>query len=365
MIGVIFSQAKRVLVWLGEHADCSELVFRDDGDQHSYNPVHHLSNVAENKVRKRPWQRFRTPESVSLSGPHCCELLSEQEERSRMDAWAHLLRRPYWWRLWVVQEVVKAKSVLVHCGDRLRDWNTLVTVNMSAKIHSQGGYFDGVATEAGTRYLFARLLTTTLSPFDDLMWERHSDNDLSDHLIENMQRFCLERKCEDRRDKVYALLSISRISAVLEPDYALSMPELFLRVYVSHYMDDLLYSSQESVLAHKELFGFDSPAFTHTFGAVRRLSRAMDLSGPELCTVIDMLFTNPLSHPPGSSDASYAAPVLVAVQFHIQHDLNPSIQVTYGERLKRAYDEVMFLIQSGARAAATETARRLRAVEGW
>ena len=74
MIGSVFSQAKRVLVWLGEHADGSELLFGRD-------------SPAQNAFWEHPFklkQYYRR---------------SKLDPQDRATIWAHLFDRRYWTRV--------------------------------------------------------------------------------------------------------------------------------------------------------------------------------------------------------------------------------------------------------------------------
>ena len=378
MIGDIFSQAERVLVWLGNHADNSELVFRDDGGGHPYNPKHHSGMVRKTQLHYQSWKRSWKPKSVRIPVSHCCEPLSEQVEKSRAAAWAHLLERTYWSRLWVVQEVAKAKSVLVLCGDRSRDWDDLVTVNLSVRYQTfdKISYFDGVAvsrksgnghsytevtTEKSATYPLASLLTRSVGGLDDIRSEtsRSADRRLRS-LVDNINRFCSNFKCQDRRDRVYALLSISSLPEDLRPDYTIGIPELFLRIYVLHYSDGQFDRLDGKGILDK-IFPFESWEYQQGFGIIERLFTAMGLSNTEICAVIDLLFAQPISHPPGSSEERYAAPILVAARYHI---CDAQVGLSFEEYTKiwrRSCNKVMPLVRSDPRAAATQIVKRLRA----
>ena len=377
MIGDIFSQAERVLVWLGEHAHGSELVFRNDGDKHSYNPSHHPSNVTEQKAHKRSWNRFWKARSVKLPVSHCCEELSDQAQERRLEAWTYLLHRAYWSRLWIVQEVLKAKSVVVHCGDRSRDWDDLVTVNFSVRYQSlnEDSYFDGVAvsrrsrhgysyavvtTDKSATYPFVSLLVVSVGRLNVMRSETSCGADRrAISLIDNINRFCLNFKCQNRRDRVYALLSISNLPEDLRPDYTLGIPELFLRIYVLHYLDNSTDWTEKGIL--DKISPFEPWRYQQGFGPIEHLFTAMSLSDVEICTVIDLLFAQPVSHPPGGSEKCYAAPILVAAQYHIC-DAQVGLSSEESTKLwRRSYNKVMPLVRSDPRAAATEIVKGLRA----
>ena len=61
------------------------------------------------------------------------------QTQSRIRAWAAFAEQIYFHRAWIVQEISIAAKLLVYCGDRYLDWNTLVT-----KRRQRNGDFDGI-----------------------------------------------------------------------------------------------------------------------------------------------------------------------------------------------------------------------------
>ena len=255
--------------------------------------------------------------------------------------------------------MVRAKSVIVHCGDSLRDWTTLVYRFYDFDRRPNFDFARGI--DKPDRHISTTSYWYKVAPLHNFRSERSPTNCSSFTLIENMRNFCISRTCEDRRDNVYALLSISKVPAVIEPDYTITMPELFLRIYALHYLDGSFPWLQRGMFREEEALG--PMVLLLTFEPVACLFETMGLSAPEICTVIDMLFTNPIDHPSDGSDLSYAALVLVAAQFHMQNDQDRFKYRTDAQSMACAYNEVMPLVHSEPRAAATEMARRLRAAQ--
>jgi Heterokaryon incompatibility protein (HET) len=99
MIDIIFRNALKLLIWLGDHADSSELLFTPE----------------------RPKSRLHP----TAAGKEQCGLaLSESADRSLI--WVAFLRRRYWRRLWTVQEIILARLIEVHCGDSCASWTSLI-----------------------------------------------------------------------------------------------------------------------------------------------------------------------------------------------------------------------------------------------
>jgi hypothetical protein len=98
LMGKIYASAKRVVAWLGEETF-------DSGMALDFIP--HLTKVAKVDT-----------ESFWL-------LHLEQEEFLRqMMSLIHLLSRPWWKRMWIIQELALGPDVLVVCGSRHIPWST-------------------------------------------------------------------------------------------------------------------------------------------------------------------------------------------------------------------------------------------------
>ena len=148
--------------------------------------------------------------------------------------WAALLKlyqRSYWNRVWIIQEIVFAKKILVVCGSKHTTWESIakainaimprpgdqnirpsLTVLIVRKPTGMGNVlpidaFRGLIRDAAGRVSKYRSLLNVLTRLDE-------------SLVSN------------RRDKVYALLNLIRdgYSLVPRPDYEISVENLFIAV---------------------------------------------------------------------------------------------------------------------------------------
>lgn len=109
MMTQIYSQAKSVAIWLGLEADNSE---------HAITLLRDVSNTAHDaKATNR--------------------LIASKENRMRFTALVDLFERDYWDRLWVVQEVLNARSVTVYCGNTSLPWRVYVDASDAFKRHEE------------------------------------------------------------------------------------------------------------------------------------------------------------------------------------------------------------------------------------
>lgn len=120
-MGNIFRSADRVLVWLGEHADESEALF-EPWPWTASDVIRRAKSAVPN-----PWSSGRVL------------TLGELERRQRI--WTSFLHRPYFRRTWVIQEIVLAQSLLIHCGGSVISWNQLIRFDFSNRGHPR---FDSI-----------------------------------------------------------------------------------------------------------------------------------------------------------------------------------------------------------------------------
>lgn len=132
-----------------------------------------------------------------------------------------LLQRPYWSRLWVAQEFLLAKDILICCGtkqvtwDRLSSWESEAQPTFSAPsvVKSRIKMGDG-------DHLYDPILVQYQNSPDEMTFTRLQEwISVSSHL-----------QCADPRDKVYGLLSMPGVSAAIKVDYAKTKEELYVEM---------------------------------------------------------------------------------------------------------------------------------------
>ena len=190
MIGEIFRRAKTVLVWLGPHSDGSERLFGQ------LNPQASISTISSNL---------------------------NAEEQAITGTWVKLLSRQYWNRTWIVQEVLLARSLLVFCGPGCLDWDTLTNRFLETRMEKQSaGYFHGYQ-EAVRRFRYLYKRKSELRESASTSTESTATSDIFNIILDSKGT-----ECEDTRDKVYALLSLSSTPTSILPDYTISTAQLLV-----------------------------------------------------------------------------------------------------------------------------------------
>ena len=219
MIGDIFFNAERVLTWVGEHADGSEQLFQ---------PWPEVQKKPDGSIQ-RLFGKFATHTRVGRA-----------EELRRAAIWAAFFERRYFMRTWIVQEIGKARSVIVHCGTDAMDWRQLIG---SRNQRVDAFHFDNLKlTRKGDKDAIWRLTLVWVHVYAlDCLLSNKGDfgtgdpNDLSHNgsIFEYMERF-KEFRCYDPRDHIYALLSLARWPAdnkVLPVNYEARLQYIVIALY--------------------------------------------------------------------------------------------------------------------------------------
>ena len=108
----IYSHADQVFVWLGQHANDSELAFD-------------FIEAWTSEYRGTP--DFR--QAWATEDRRAFDLVQDwnsdlEKHRQIWDALIHLCSREYWGRCWVLQEIVLARDIIVHCHESRMHWKS-------------------------------------------------------------------------------------------------------------------------------------------------------------------------------------------------------------------------------------------------
>jgi hypothetical protein len=156
-MGLVYREASKVIVWLGLPAANSNAAFEFIVD----------GNTASLDIQAG-----------------ACEI-SNPVHTTNLNAFFALCERGYWSRLWVVQEIVLAKELMVSCGPNVATW--------TAFSRALQGYEHYDRIKSSLPYLFDR---------------QRSDRYYECRLI-NLLEACQASECADPRDKVYGLLGLA------------------------------------------------------------------------------------------------------------------------------------------------------------
>ena len=99
----IYAEAKQVYVWLGKEANNSDLA------------MDYVSLKGKGPLVER--------------GPGYARLWSKKEGRALVE----LFERPYWRRMWIIQEIIHAGRLTVCCGNKWFEWDALESLFLKLK----------------------------------------------------------------------------------------------------------------------------------------------------------------------------------------------------------------------------------------
>jgi Heterokaryon incompatibility protein (HET) len=199
-MGKIYSKARQVLIWLGEESD---------SDSEAFNVVSQLeatlptpgATMGEIYAINTPERFYNTINSISRS------------------SWLHLaylLSKPWFQRIWIIQEVLMAQSAQLFNGSKSITWSTFTKVTEMIILYEIGALFAA--------------FKSALSALSNIFLMRPEN-------LESRRPFfrllCYTRsfKSTDPRDKLYALLGISDSGAIPweSPDYTVPVSKLFVQ----------------------------------------------------------------------------------------------------------------------------------------
>jgi hypothetical protein len=199
-MGKIYSQARQVLIWLGAETD---------HDSEALNAVSQLETI------------LRTPPPIigdihALNTPEFLSRMINSIPRSSWLQIAYLLQRPWFQRVWVIQEVLVAHSAQLFNGSKSIAWSTLAEVAEKIILFDLTGLFAAF-----------KLAPSALKNICLMRPENSESRRPFFKLLCSAREF----KSTDPRDKLYALLGISDSDAVSweSPDYTIQVSRLFIQ----------------------------------------------------------------------------------------------------------------------------------------
>ncbi|KAK7926686.1 hypothetical protein PG985_003684 [Apiospora marii] len=140
-------------------------------------------------------------------------------ERMKLDEYGsrgliNLLRRPYWQRMWMFQEIVLSRNAVVHCGPYEISWKNLRKFNtISAS--------PGIWFEAQVRCGWILELRRTLFQIAHFFISKVEARDMR-----NILQPTRHLQCTDPRDKLFSLLGVCK-TIPIHADYSRSVRDIY------------------------------------------------------------------------------------------------------------------------------------------
>ena len=167
IMGRIYSQAEQVICWLGTSS----------GDE--VHAMKHWRTYQHAKTAKAMRQKTHTLNAKVMKGMQDVQM------------------KEYWSRLWIIQELVLARSISLMCGDDIVSWKEVNACQLA---------------EAESRYNVTQ--NHIVRAVGGYRQRKHA---LS--LLSALQSF-ISQRCADPRDLIYGLLSITDDTATILIDYS-------------------------------------------------------------------------------------------------------------------------------------------------
>ncbi|CAN9337738.1 unnamed protein product [Alternaria alternata] len=226
MMESIYKDAQLVLIWLGKESDDSDLAMRTLVDWEWCNPstVRYMF-AGKNKLGKTLLTRG-TKGVTTWNSKEVLSVLS-------------LCKRRYWSRMWIIQEVVHAQRVEIHCGSEILEWYKFEQLYYYVRIVSRDHkemdthFYNTVRSSPAMSIVKIRALDEMRVPVGTRLnydynprsgWHR-------DVAIDFLMETYNAHECEDIRDKVYAIVGIAKYGSNIVVDYRKSAKDVLLDVF--------------------------------------------------------------------------------------------------------------------------------------
>ena len=221
MMKSVYSQATLVLVWLGRAPRQSDRVLAALKSGVSTGWIE--LDVVKDEYGALLWDPEGFQQRKQIIG------LSDYNSEADLE---FLLGRRYWGRLWIIQELMLARDILLMCGTRTVPWISFTTWVQDSRLKDYGyrGYSsfgdDSIGNSKGARLVERKAL-----------WGENAALNSGytlDFLIESFHH----HECMDVRDKVYGLLGLlstkgSSGGNALKVNYAATPTQLFEDVIIA------------------------------------------------------------------------------------------------------------------------------------
>jgi hypothetical protein len=224
IMGSIYRSAERVLIWLGPAADGNGLAFkyidRVFGQLRRCSPsvlhlyAEHYDNLAvdfNSICRRFAEEAAIVGQDSSDPRARLFEMTLDTEEEQ--DAFSALMRRPWWTRVWIIQELCLASHAMVICGNSSASWEAF-TFGLAHCLDDEDSFVPLQKFATYHSLARTRLNLPNSSSRPDLLV-----------LLSAFRWF----RATDPRDKVYSLLGMAKESDIL-PDYKETVESCYKRI---------------------------------------------------------------------------------------------------------------------------------------
>jgi hypothetical protein len=241
-IGTIFRMADRVVAWVGGFANGAEklkplidaLSYEQsrirsvDGDDEQYDHIYPeglimkgntQASSAESIIVELTELRLEPKPGDHISNPEECEYARKSVQLRKstvlegVTALERYLQRPYWRRIWIIQELALGQDITIYCGTDAITWQNLLT---AVQILLQNKLLSTEASRSFHNILTFHQNVSSNQPVNLLAALERSSHALA----------------TDPRDKVYGILGLAYDASVYAPvpNYRQSILEMCVQI---------------------------------------------------------------------------------------------------------------------------------------
>ena len=228
-MGQIFQNASRVLIWLGSTSL----------QTHMHEPGSETLRDSIETLAPENWDIWT-------------DVLGHSDSRSRSleNQIMSIVYNPYWYRLWIIQEVALAREACIVFGKALLGTDYITAIYMAARENSKPGYRSWIVRQRDPNI---KTTTTGLLDHHPMIRIGHNDSmmqegDRGDCLAELIRTYHWQC-CTDPRDYIFGLVGLLHSCPQFEIDYASSNEEVAVRA--------LQYLKEEATRKSKHYMGLD------------------------------------------------------------------------------------------------------------
>ncbi len=202
LMGTIYQRAWSTVVWLGEEADNS-------------------SDALDTLLLAKEALRYY-PQERSLEVEDFERLFLPVFDSSRWLELGKLMSRPWFQRIWIVQEVVLSHQITIMCGARCISWEDLCLFAfcMIDTDFEQYLYKPGTARAKDGDSESGSIRTRRISQLKDYNFNLPSKSTFLSGLVDGRSA-----KSADPRDKVFAIMGLT--NTLMHPDYSNAVIDIY------------------------------------------------------------------------------------------------------------------------------------------
>lgn len=242
LMGDIYRMAAQVVVWLGNSEAYDGLAFQ---------LLDIIANASASDFSNLSAEELGNACALQARKCSCCEPIEPVDGQTiydmAMTGLRRILDRPWFQRLWVVQEIVLASDMLFQSGTHTTYFYCLERLLA----------FAGYATSSAIAYssrpdCMAHLGPSALQRLSDVVASCQAsvvDTGVYEPLLNILSKTCM-KSCSDPRDRIYAILGISDLIErnSIAPDYTIDVLTLFRSVTLEYIQDQEEYYYHHSLL---------------------------------------------------------------------------------------------------------------------